>query len=730
MAYDIKCLNIKVSCLLLSCTLLLTSLSLSANNETGIYFTEGSWEDIKQIAQQYNKPIFVKAYTTWCMPCMQMQKYTFKDKELGNYYNQHFINYKIDIETLDGLNFKVAFGVSVIPDLLFFDSEGQLVHRERGGKGIEALKKLGADVWKKVGGRHVATPIPYLVNNEGRSRRIQSEADGTWAYKSTEDAPNTSTSTTNAPEETVTFTSTTTITTYPSPSTTKKHALKSANTNVSKSKSSSKSAIAQTNTKSGKSRKATSNNNTTANKRKSKSKKQKEFKEVIVAAPPISGTADYYEASLNMPAHKNTLQTEETGLDTTLATTDKEPNINNPFHNLLFAFLPELKSMIGEAIEAESTISPPSQSIAKQELVKPILNSQVDIPPTQLDTFEIVSSSKKKNNAIAKNNTNASKNQTTTPSPTTNRPSSIRFMTELADNSHMARPRRNYTNTPPKSNKPEVTYQLVSYRPPVKHSSFYTVYDMPLSQMHDQYAAGNFKSSFLYEYAYRLEQYNIPTAAIVNQYLERQQSKGNLKSPRNMQFIYDFALDFKSKALLILIANKEDYQSIYGDSTINAHIKNAILLGVEEVGLHKDRQGFNQLITLAQKANLPSTTLFLNILESNYYENCMEWDAYAIVTKKFMKDYQSKNAAFIARKAWGLLRASDKKADIRLACSWFERSVELEDRYYNNEALARTLAKLDKKDACLQVIKHALEVGQKEGADTSRLERLQKELTE
>lgn len=95
----------------------------------GINFFEGSLEMLKKEASKQNKFIFIDCYTTWCGPCKWLAKNVFTNKEVGNFYNEHFINYSLDMEKGEGKDFQKQYGVSAYPTLLFIDSKGNIQHR-------------------------------------------------------------------------------------------------------------------------------------------------------------------------------------------------------------------------------------------------------------------------------------------------------------------------------------------------------------------------------------------------------------------------------------------------------------------------------------------------------------------------------------------------------------------------------------------------------------------------
>lgn len=107
----------------------------SSQENAGIEFFHGSWEEVQKKAKEENKYIFVDCFTTWCGPCKMMSKNIFPLEEVGEFYNEHFINYKLDMEAEgDGVTFAKTYGVSAFPTYMFFTPEGEKVHRAVGSK--------------------------------------------------------------------------------------------------------------------------------------------------------------------------------------------------------------------------------------------------------------------------------------------------------------------------------------------------------------------------------------------------------------------------------------------------------------------------------------------------------------------------------------------------------------------------------------------------------------------
>ena len=125
---------------------LLLSAPCLAQQSNGIIFQSGlSWLQIQAKAKAEKKYIFVDTYTTWCVPCKQMEAEIFPQKEVGDFFNSNFINFKVQIDRSkrdndaikkaysDAKLIEETYKISAYPTYLFFNPEGELVHSIFGG---------------------------------------------------------------------------------------------------------------------------------------------------------------------------------------------------------------------------------------------------------------------------------------------------------------------------------------------------------------------------------------------------------------------------------------------------------------------------------------------------------------------------------------------------------------------------------------------------------------------
>ncbi|QEC42958.1 thioredoxin family protein [Pseudobacter ginsenosidimutans] len=107
----------------------------------GIRFEKGlSWQQIKEKAKKENRYIFMDCYATWCAPCKLMSDSIFTKKEVGDVFNQKFINVKVQMDKTakdneeikswyeDAAAIAKEYGVMAVPNFFYFSPEGKLVH--------------------------------------------------------------------------------------------------------------------------------------------------------------------------------------------------------------------------------------------------------------------------------------------------------------------------------------------------------------------------------------------------------------------------------------------------------------------------------------------------------------------------------------------------------------------------------------------------------------------------
>jgi len=124
--------------LLVVCTALVTVMSsFKANAQQSasgkeIKFTTKTYKEVLALARTSHKGVFVDAFATWCSPCKELRKTTFRDAKAAAYFNKHFINYSVDVEKGEGTELAKNWQIEGLPTLLILDDHGKVLANHTG----------------------------------------------------------------------------------------------------------------------------------------------------------------------------------------------------------------------------------------------------------------------------------------------------------------------------------------------------------------------------------------------------------------------------------------------------------------------------------------------------------------------------------------------------------------------------------------------------------------------
>lgn len=117
---------------LLLSLLIISSSYVLGENEGISFIKDSTLSGALAKAKLENKLLFIDCFTTWCGPCKFMEKNIFPMKEVGDFYNKHFVCWEINMETPEGRMVGKRYAVRAYPTYLFLDAKGEVVHRGLG----------------------------------------------------------------------------------------------------------------------------------------------------------------------------------------------------------------------------------------------------------------------------------------------------------------------------------------------------------------------------------------------------------------------------------------------------------------------------------------------------------------------------------------------------------------------------------------------------------------------
>lgn len=114
--------------------------------KTGVHFEHAlSWSQVQAKAKAENKYIFMDCFTTWCGPCKHMRNVIFPQAEMGDFFNDKFVNIEVQLDTTskddghvkswyaDAHAIMTRYSIKAFPTYLVFTPDGRVLHRIVGG---------------------------------------------------------------------------------------------------------------------------------------------------------------------------------------------------------------------------------------------------------------------------------------------------------------------------------------------------------------------------------------------------------------------------------------------------------------------------------------------------------------------------------------------------------------------------------------------------------------------
>ena len=113
----------------------------------GVKFHDLTYEEAATQAEAAEKIVLIDFFTTWCLPCKEMDRTTFQDPEVAAWLAEHAIALKVDAEENETNEALAArFGVKSFPNYVYLTPKGELLDRITGKKNSEEFIELSASV--------------------------------------------------------------------------------------------------------------------------------------------------------------------------------------------------------------------------------------------------------------------------------------------------------------------------------------------------------------------------------------------------------------------------------------------------------------------------------------------------------------------------------------------------------------------------------------------------------
>lgn len=135
----------KVKSLFIALFLLYSAdIAIGSDTEKGIQFRKLTLEQAIAAAKKENKLVFLHGYAEWCSHCHAMAESIYSDEAVAKWYNEKYVNIKLDMEK-EGKELAKKLRVSSYPALFYINTDGIIVHRAKGERNKAEFMELGRD---------------------------------------------------------------------------------------------------------------------------------------------------------------------------------------------------------------------------------------------------------------------------------------------------------------------------------------------------------------------------------------------------------------------------------------------------------------------------------------------------------------------------------------------------------------------------------------------------------
>lgn len=239
-----------------------------------------------------------------------------------------------------------------------------------------------------------------------------------------------------------------------------------------------------------------------------------------------------------------------------------------------------------------------------------------------------------------------------------------------------------------------------------------------LATLQKRYTAGERDQAFLLSFLNALaEAYDPQTGIIANKYLATQKDFG---TDINMEIIARHVEDPTSPAFRYMVEHQEDFDKKYSKPNVDARIQ----------GIFDQYIAANPGITLPEIDKLIRTAfpedadLKASLFTMSWYRNHEDVPGFLAAAASHYEKYPTDDPDELNETAWIFYKNTDNKEYLQLAAKWAEKSIQINESFYNTDTAASLYAKLGEKKKAIKFAERAIELAAQSGDDASQTKAL------
>lgn len=241
-----------------------------------------------------------------------------------------------------------------------------------------------------------------------------------------------------------------------------------------------------------------------------------------------------------------------------------------------------------------------------------------------------------------------------------------------------------------------------------------------LSSFQQRYAVGERAPQFLYEYAQVAQQaMDGQEQTLAEEYLRTQ---NDWSHPKNLRFIFNMVRNTDSGMFDYLLAHRAEFEELLGSQVVINRIQSLIM--EEAFSSEEGPAALAKVDALFARAYPEAAAQLSGLFHMNYYQYTGDIDNYARATVHYFEQFPSDDPSELNNAAWEFYEMVDNKKMLEKAVAWAERSVLLDQQYFNTDTLAALYAKLGWRKKAIAAAERAIALARASGEDCSTTEAL------
>ncbi|NJN77376.1 MAG: thioredoxin fold domain-containing protein [Saprospiraceae bacterium] len=248
-----------------------------------------------------------------------------------------------------------------------------------------------------------------------------------------------------------------------------------------------------------------------------------------------------------------------------------------------------------------------------------------------------------------------------------------------------------------------------------------------LGSLTKRYLEGERSPEFLKDYAYASKAAaDVKYRQIAEAYLNTQ---SEWSSAENMQFIFDFTENTRSRHFNYMIDNRALFEEKFGNGPVFNKVQSIVENHLDLIMNQKGGDITNELDDadkLFQKVYKEDATVKFAAFRMTYFRTQGDRDGFAQAAVDYVENMKNITADELNSIARTFAEVIDDKAMLSKAVEWSKRAIEMENAYTNHYTLAALYYKLDKRWKAKKTAKKAIRLATKQGEDPVHVQDLLK----